>query len=68
MKISVIVSVYNRFEYVLNILRCLKTQTVKPYEVIFADDGSKDSLKEFLRGIKRMYFQSQACLSRGPWF
>ncbi|MGL5188424.1 MAG: glycosyltransferase [Cetobacterium sp.] len=49
MKISVIVSVYNRFEYVLNILRCLKTQTVKPYEVIFADDGSKDSLKDFLK-------------------
>ncbi|MGL5982037.1 MAG: glycosyltransferase [Cetobacterium sp.] len=49
MKISVIVSVYNRFQYVLNILKCLKAQTIKPYEIIFADDGSKSSLKEYLK-------------------
>lgn len=49
MKISVIVSVYNRFEYALNTLKFLKKQNVQPYEVIFADDGSKGSLKEFLK-------------------
>lgn len=49
MKISVIVSVYNRFEYALNTLKFLKKQNIQPYEVIFADDGSKGSLKEFLK-------------------
>ena len=49
MKISVIVSVYNRFEYALNTLKFLKKQNIQPYEVIFADDGSKESLKELLK-------------------
>lgn len=49
MKISVIVSVYNRFEYALNTLKFLKKQNIQPYEVIFADDGSKGSLKKFLK-------------------
>lgn len=49
MKISVIVSVYNRFEYALNTLKFLKKQNIQPYEVIFADDGSKGGLKEFLK-------------------
>ncbi|MGL5126528.1 MAG: glycosyltransferase, partial [Fusobacteriaceae bacterium] len=58
MKISVVVSVYNRFEYVLNIFKCLKEQTLLPYEVIFADDGSKASLKEFLKEeLKNCFFK-----------
>ena len=52
MKLSVIVTVYNRFEYVENILRCLINQTLQPYEVIFTDDGSKDDLKEVLKKYK----------------
>lgn len=52
LKISVIVPVYNRFEYVENILRCLKKQSVQPFEVIFADDGSKDDLKTLLKKHK----------------
>lgn len=52
MKISVIVTVYNRFNYVENILKCLLTQTVQPYEVIFTDDGSKEDLKEILKKYK----------------
>lgn len=48
MKISIIVTVYNRFKYVENILQCLLAQTVQPYEVIFADDGSKEDLKKIL--------------------
>lgn len=52
MKVSVIISVYNRFEYVLNILRCLIEQTILPYEVILVDDGSKNNLKEYLKKFK----------------
>lgn len=52
MKISVIITVYNRFNYVKNILKCLMKQTVVPYEVIFTDDGSKEDLKSLLEKYK----------------
>lgn len=52
MKLSVIVTVYNRFEYVENILKCLINQTLQPYEVIFTDDGSKEDLRKILKKYK----------------
>lgn len=52
MKLSIIVTVYNRFEYVDNILKCLINQRLQPYEVIFTDDGSKEDLKETLKKYK----------------
>ena len=52
MKISVIVTVYNRFDYVKNIIECLIRQTEQPYEVIFTDDGSKDDLRGVLLEYK----------------
>lgn len=54
MKISVIVTVYNRFKYIENILKCLIAQTQQPYEVIFTDDGSKEDLKELLKKYKSL--------------
>lgn len=55
MKISVIIPVYNRFEYVENIIKCLMKQTVQPDEIIFADDGSSENLKEVLEKYKKIY-------------
>ena len=52
MKISLIITVYNRFEYIENILKCIINQSVQPYEVIFTDDGSKEDLKEILKKYK----------------
>lgn len=52
MKISVIVTVYNRFNYIENILKCLINQKITPYEVIFTDDGSKEDLKDILKQYK----------------
>lgn len=52
MKISVIVTVYNRFQYVENVLKCLLKQTITPYEVIFTDDGSKENLRDILDKYK----------------
>ncbi|MGL5278837.1 MAG: glycosyltransferase [Cetobacterium sp.] len=50
-KISIIVCVYNRFEYVRNILKCLIEQTADIYEVIFADDGSSDDLEGTIKDL-----------------
>lgn len=51
MKISVIVAVYNRLEYLKNILLALESQIEKPFEVIIADDGSSENLEKVIEKI-----------------
>jgi glycosyltransferase involved in cell wall biosynthesis len=48
MKISVIVTVYNRLEYLKNIIKSLKSQNKMPYELIIADDGSSENIFEYI--------------------
>lgn len=48
MKISVIVPVYNRLEHLRAVVLCLMKQTVKPYELIITDDGSKQKVEDFI--------------------
>ncbi|MGL5050251.1 MAG: glycosyltransferase [Fusobacteriaceae bacterium] len=50
-KISVIVCIYNRFEYVRNILKCLIEQIEDIHEVIFADDGSSENLENAIQDL-----------------
>lgn len=45
MKISLIITTYNWKEALNAVLRSVTKQTVLPYEVIIADDGSKDDTK-----------------------
>lgn len=51
MKLSVIITVYNRFEYLRNLLLALENQTEKPFEVIVADDGSRESLQDSIADL-----------------
>lgn len=48
MKVSVIISTYNWPAALTAVLRSLESQTVAPYEVIVADDGSGPDTKEAL--------------------
>lgn len=50
-KISCIVTVYNRFDYVRNIIKCLKNQTLQIDELILADDGSKENIFETIKDL-----------------
>ena len=50
-KISVIVTVYNRMEYLKNLLICLMKQSVQVDELIIADDGSKEKVTDFINEI-----------------
>lgn len=50
-KISVIVTVYNRFEYVRNVILSLINQTLQIDELILADDGSKENIKEYIEDL-----------------
>ncbi|WP_017730248.1 glycosyltransferase [Nafulsella turpanensis] len=46
--VSVIISVYNKLEWLRLVLAALEVQTFKDFEVIIADDGSGDDFKKGL--------------------
>lgn len=48
-KISVIVAVYNHFEWLRLILDALRMQTFRQFEVVIADDGSNEETVEKIR-------------------
>ncbi len=60
MKISVIITTYNRCEFVKRALRSVVDQSSKPYEILVVDDGSDKlvSKKEF---SDARYFYKQNC-------
>ena len=45
MRISLIVTTYNRPDALLLVLKSIQNQRVKPFEVIIADDGSDNTTK-----------------------
>lgn len=57
MKISIIVTVYNRLSYLKNMIICLNRQTEKPFELIIADDGSKESVEDILREFPNLEYK-----------
>lgn len=57
MKITVIVTVYNRLSYLRNMITCLNLQTKKPYELIIADDGSHESVEELLKEFQNLEYK-----------
>jgi len=48
MKVSLIITTYNRPDALLLVLRSIEKQITPPHEVIIADDGSKDKTKEVI--------------------
>ncbi len=48
MKVTFITTVYNRMEYLRNIMRCLMNQTLQVDEFIIADDGSREKVMNFI--------------------
>lgn len=57
MKISIIVTVYNRLSYLRNMINCLNSQTKKPYELIIADDGSHESVEDILKEFPNLDYK-----------
>jgi glycosyltransferase involved in cell wall biosynthesis len=55
MKISVIIPTYNEEKTIANCLKSLKEQTVKDFEIIVVDDGSKDKTGEIVKGFPVIY-------------
>lgn len=52
-KVSVLVPVYNSFDYLKNLTKCLKNQTYKNLEIIFVNDGSTDKSIKLLKRAGR---------------
>ena len=51
MRVSVIVTTYNRPETLRLVLQSLLNQTVAPYEIIVADDGSTDETRTLIEKV-----------------
>ena len=52
MKVSLIISTYNRPEVLFLVLQSIECQLIKPYEVIIADDGSSFETEEIINKFK----------------
>ena len=48
MKVTFITTVYNRLEYLRNIMKCLMNQSFQVDEFIIADDGSREKVMDFI--------------------
>ena len=55
MRFTIIIPVYNRPDEVRELMESLKRQTVKPFELLIVEDGSKDKC-DFLVDEYRQYF------------
>ena len=52
-KISIIIPVYNREQYILRILRSIQNQSMKDFEIIFVDDFSDDSSVNLIKNYQK---------------
>lgn len=52
-KASLIISFYNNFDFLELVLAGLERQTMKSFEVIIADDGSRDDVKRKINDYKK---------------
>lgn len=65
MKISLIISTYNRPEALRLSLMSTKVQTRIPDEVIIADDGSKENTRELIKKLRQRFPMSNSpCMAR----
>jgi len=53
MKLTLIITTYNWPESLLLVLNSIKCQTITPYEVIIADDGSNSSTKDLINDFNK---------------
>ncbi len=54
MRVSLIITTYNRPDALLLVLRSIRLQTLMPNEVIIADDGSSNDTKTIIRDFQKI--------------
>ena len=59
MKISVVIPTYNHAQWLPESIESALNQTLKPYEIIVVDDGSKDNTKEVVSRYPVTYVYQQ---------
>jgi len=58
-RFTIITALYNHKKYLPQLIKSLKAQTFKDFEVIFCDDGSKDGTKDFFKNSKYQYYRNR---------
>ena len=64
MKLTLIITTYNWPESLLLIFESIKCQTILPYEVIIADDGSNESTSRLILSFNIISITVCNCLVR----
>ena len=63
---SVIISFYNKIDYLKAVLAGFERQTHKKFEILIADDGSKASVVDEVKKIIASFtFNDKTCLACG---
>ncbi len=52
-KVTLLISTYNWVDALKRVLEGVRKQTVLPYEVVIADDGSREDTREFIDEVKK---------------
>ena len=55
MKISLIITTFNWPESLLLVLKSVKNQTLKPDEIVIADDGSDEKTKNLISSFQKQF-------------
>ncbi len=55
MNISVYITSYNQKDYLIKAIESVLAQTLRPYQIIIADDASQDGSQEVIAGYKSRY-------------
>ena len=64
-KVSIVIPLYNKEEYIERVLKCIENQSLEDWECIIIDDGSTDNsamiVKNYIsnRGNKWRYFHQE---------
>ena len=64
MEISLIATIYDKYDYLYCVLKSLEKQTYKNFEVIIAEDCEKKKCLKNLKNGKRIFFYNKTCFSR----
>ena len=55
-KLSLIISIYNKYDFLYLVLKSIENQTFKNFEVIIAEDCKKRTFRKIKRMEKRIFF------------
>ena len=64
MDVTLIITTFNRSDALELVLMSVLSQTILPYEIIIADDGSSDDTDMVIKNFQLKYKNIKVCIAR----